>query len=277
MVKSLVLIGACAIVSSWCAAKADAVATYGATVNASLTIRSIVDAGDPSVLIGDPFDLFIGAGVLFDPALDAQTFSVGDATTQVFGPGTVNAAGGDPNDLAAGDGIVLSAGTTGMARPASEFSEALSFSFPSGGFVIDNFSFDTTYVMEFGLTYDWRVEAFAADPRRQFAVSQVLLAVDDADFFDNENDYFDLEDTGIPFSDTDLGGGVLTGSGSATFSVTIDPFGTEFVLLFPEAGGQAAAEPVPEPVTAMLGAIGLLAVGIRMGAGRRRAGPSIQA
>jgi hypothetical protein len=228
----------CASASLWLVDAAQAITSYGAELDAQLTITGFFDAG--GVPIARPAELVIeGEAALFD----RFTSSTGSAAATANDTIAVLAA--DPMALAIGEGLVLGAAVSGDASTPGDESEAL---VATDGFLFfDNRSPTAAVRIDFELSYAWLLEAALDEPGSEQARADFTLML----VSDSGGTLFALfEETqaGLdPASRTD--GGVFAGQ------LLLDPFEFDGLALVADASGAAAVVPEPGTVTPIVASL----------------------
>ena len=221
----------------------QAASFFTADASASLVITGISDGGGD--LAVKPADLvFVGdTGIfLLDEFATPGASSLADA---VLG---VSAA--DPDDMDLGDSVDQAAHAEGSAAPlGTDFVLSTADALTDGFLDIDNLSASETYTVFFDFVWSWSVDSGVDEPLTELAGAFAAVSVGPLDpglppFFES-----------LGASDSVLGGGPFSDSGTFSFDLTLAP--GEFVDLWvvTDAFGDAAV--VPEPGTLVLLASGL--------------------
>jgi hypothetical protein len=210
--------------------EAQATATYEAWANSTLTLLEVVPIG---LKIVGGTEIIYEEAEYSDNAYAAYSYS--------FEPA-------DP--LGPLDITYQEADASGYATDGSGNSEIETRGFIS---IVNNT--EGTSNLSFRLSYSWGVNAAADDPLLDFATTDIFI-----DLYIG-NDFFPLEHQ---FSSTGLGGGLITGSGTTDFSVTVGASGSNIQVFNDIFGYARATQPIPEPASMLLLGSGLIGLaGIR--------------
>jgi len=194
---------------------------------------------------GTPADLvFSGATGIFllDEFATPGASSLADA---ILG---VSAA--DPDDMAPGESVDQTAHVEGSAAPlGTEFVLATADALTDGFLDIRNSSTTDTYTVFFDFVWSWSVDSSVDDPLTELAGAFAAVSVGPLDpglppFFE-----------ALGASDSVLGGGPFSDSGTFSFDLTLAPGESIELWTVTDAFGDAAV--VPEPGTLVLLASGL--------------------
>ena len=236
---------------------ADAAASYFSIAELELFVDGVAEGtGGPSLdEIPDGLSIVAGSAVTTDNAV-AFGDAFADTDSEVGPPPTV--------DLGIGDGVfhgVLAEG--GAASPP----DSLGFSgITSDGTITMSNDSDMTYTISFGGEFGWTVDVAADDPDSD-AEASVVIGIESllsgATFLSEDPEFNTIDD-----------GDVLTGDGDDIgFFVVLPPDTSETLVIRADAAGSArsttpVSDVIPEPVTAVLGGLGLAALAANTG--RRR-------
>ena len=244
-------------------------ATFGFT-NSAYGLASYDASASLFLGISDIKDV---TGASIDKPAELTIDGVAIVTTE--GGGTVGMAMFDtdsevdpsvPTALDVGDSLMQAAATDGTAGEAPPSSAVFGMVATDGTVFMENLTSDVLTI-DFVAEYGYSIDLDAPDPPSEDADGSILIAGEG--IFDT---YFLIEDEANTIAD---GSPVMIGDGDGfDFSISLAPGESETLKVYVDAAGSARDREdrpddiIPEPVTAVLGGLGMAA--LAAGTGRRR-------